>query len=101
MIDADLRGKLSRDGTNAHSRSEDLLTSTVFGLLRYISPAAGMIEVMRRVRRAWHDPADGTTRCDPSGTVWLELAVAAGYDVHYWPRFGRWGQPDLLIVFRD
>lgn len=35
---AELRGKISQSGSNAFDRMEDLLTSDVFGRLRYVPP---------------------------------------------------------------
>ena len=46
MIEAVVRGNLGRNQVWAHERSEDLLTSTVFGLLRYLPPGQGIIEFL-------------------------------------------------------
>lgn len=43
MTIAELHGKLSSTGSNAHDRREDLLTSDVFGTLRYLPPRSGII----------------------------------------------------------
>ncbi|HUX02753.1 MAG TPA: hypothetical protein VMY35_17460, partial [Phycisphaerae bacterium] len=52
MIEADLRGKLGRDASLAHDRAEDLLTSTVFGVLRYIPERTGVFPALMRSRHA-------------------------------------------------
>ncbi len=46
-IIAELRGKLSQEATN-HDRLEDLLTSNVFQLLRYLPPELGYLPVLQQ-----------------------------------------------------
>jgi hypothetical protein len=50
MVEAELRGKLGAAGTRAHDRAEDLLTSTVFGLLRYLPLKEGLLSLLGRAR---------------------------------------------------
>src|SRR4051812_26314321 len=60
MIFAELHGKLGEDYSRAHERAEDLLTSTVFGLLRYLTPADGLLAVLGHAR--WMCLEDGECR---------------------------------------
>ena len=54
MIFAELQGKLGQHHSRAHERAEDVLTSTVFGLLRYmplsdwLGPLAGRIRPIQK-----------------------------------------------------
>jgi hypothetical protein len=102
MVDADIRGKLHRDGNNAHSRSEDLLTSTVFGLLRYFSASDGIIPLMERARRASiSDKGLMVEQVETASERWLAVHQAVTCEVDFWPSFGDEGQPDVLLTFRD
>lgn len=99
MIDADIRGKLRRDGGSVHDRSEDLLTSTVFGLLRHLPVAVALKPMIENARPAGELLKSGSARI--SGEPWIDLAAATQCDIVFWPSFGSWGQPDILLVFRD
>lgn len=57
MLFAERHGKLGRDGSLAHDRAEDLLTSTAFQLLRYLPPHDGLFAVLNRVRAVRWDGA--------------------------------------------
>src|SRR5947209_5260501 len=102
MIDADIRGKLGRDGRSAHDRSEDLLTSTVFGLLQYLDIRDSFLPLISRVRPvSFSDCGPAVAGERTTGIGWIDVDQAARCDVRFWPSFGRWGQPDLLLCFRD
>jgi hypothetical protein len=90
MIFAELHGKLGVDYSRAHERAEDLFTSTVFGLLRYLPPGEGLLAVLGVVRPFPKDSprltvSDRATRCE----------------IQFWPNFGNYGQPDLLLTVSD
>lgn len=101
MIDADVRGKLRQDGSNAHERSEDLLTSTVFGLLRYLPAGDGFIPLMCRARVATLRHGQLSVAQEASGSPWMGLSAATSCQIEFWPSFGQFGQPDLLLTLRD
>lgn len=101
MIDADLRGKLRADGSNAHERSEDLLTSTVFGLLRYLPADQGLIPLMRRSRAATLRHGQLMVSQQSPDQSWMSISAAASCEIEFWPSFGKFGQPDLLLTFLD
>lgn len=96
MLFAELHGKLGRDGSRAHDRAEDLLTSTAFQLLRYLPLGVGLLAVLRRVRDVAPDGRVLTT-----APPWLKLEVAteARYTARYtfWPHWGEHGQPDVVV----
>ena len=102
MIDADVNGKLRADGSNAHERSEDLLTSTVFGLLRYLPAQDAFVPLLRR---ALHVQLHGSELVLTDNMhaelprIMLDEAVTC--DVAFWPSFGLLGQPDVLLTFLD
>lgn len=88
MPHAELHGKLSSSGANAHERSEDLLTSDVFGRLRYLEPGDGLLPVLARAESF----AGGTP---------LKLPAPAGGAVTYefWPRMDE-AEPDVLLTWK-
>ena len=55
MLFAERQRKLGRDGSRAHDRAEDLLTSTAFQLLRYLPLADGLLAVLGRARAVGAD----------------------------------------------
>jgi hypothetical protein len=88
MIQADIRGKLN---ANSSSRSEDVLTSNVLGLLRYVPQR--LREFLVRARRV--TLVAGDVVVDGPGTG---LAVGSDLDVLFWQRLGRHGEIDAVIV---
>ena len=102
MVDADIRGKLAVDACRAHDRAEDLFTSTVFGLLRYLPARRGIIALLERARPAML--FDGRAKVCAGSTetaVWIDLSTAQCFETEFWPSFGRHGQPDVLIRLLD
>jgi hypothetical protein len=99
MIAAELHGKTDGDASNISVRSEDLLTSTAFGLLRYLTPQVGLIPLLRKVRPV--SMRGGTCGINVPDETWIDLAEAVHAEVEFWPSFGPYGQPDILIRLRD
>ena len=97
MIDAELRGKLGAGFSRAHERAEDLLTSTVFGLLRYIDWACGVGAIVQRARVASLCGGAAILRSDPG---WLGVEAVSGR-VMLWPPAGPFGQPDVFVTLLD
>jgi hypothetical protein len=97
MIHAELRGKLGSDGSRANERLEDLLTSNVFGLLRYLPLREGLLAFLERVRPI----RDGEDRLIvPSEPGWIDVSSITEAGLTFWPSFKKHGQPDLLIRLR-
>ena len=87
MIHAELRGKLSDSaGLSQAERWEDVLTSSVFGLLRYLPPAITLDFLTRARDAAGHAFALGTV----GDAVTLEFL--------FWPTPPGWDrEPDVVI----
>lgn len=102
MIEAEIKGKLGSNFSRAHERSEDLLTSTVFGLLRYVPYKEGLGLVLSAARRVEMD-SGGIHLCDISAenTSWLQIEHATTYQLGFWPSLGKFGQPDILLKLFD
>jgi hypothetical protein len=98
MVHAELRGKLGIDGTRAHDRAEDLLTSTVFGLLRYLPLQEGLLSLLARARPVQLEEDSLDVRAAPG---WIELEGVTQAELMFWPDFGTFGEPDLLIELRN
>jgi hypothetical protein len=98
VIFAELRGKLGADASRAHARLEDLLTSTVFGLLRYFPPQEGLLALLRRARPVRSDQGGFRVQAEDD---WLHLRGIARCTVEFWPSLGRHGEPDLLLHLVD
>lgn len=94
MLFAEVRGKLGRDGSRAHDRAEDLMTSTAFQLLRYLSFADGLGAVLAKVRGVGADEVGG----DPPARLKVGSAgiTAAHYDP--WPHWREFGIPDMVVT---
>jgi hypothetical protein len=94
MIECIIRGKISRSGSNAHNRSEDLLTSTAFGLLDYFPASEGIFPLLER---AWRIPVVEEDGAQIQRTGIGVPVNAAGCRVGFWPNFRAHGEPDLLL----
>jgi hypothetical protein len=85
MLHALLSGKLSRDQENM----EDLLTSVVFGSLKYVAPEVGLLRWL----------ALGETINGSRPLADFENRVAVDYE--FWPRWGEPGcigcEPDVVL----
>lgn len=88
MLMALLHGKLSRDQENM----EDILTSNVFGLLKYLPPEAGLIPFLQKA-------------CTPGGTYPLaDLPLGIEAEYKFWPWLVEAEcdpcEPDVLIQMK-
>lgn len=92
MLYAETHGKLGRDGSRAHDRAEDLLTSTCFQLLRYLPLDVGLLAVLKRVRAV---AADGSVTIDCP--TWLALDGVTRAEYTPWPWWAGCGVPDVVV----
>jgi len=85
---AEIRGKISDTGTNLSERMEDLLTSDVFGCMRYIPPHLALLPFLR-TGHSIH----GDTLAVPDRPVRVHYA--------FWPWISQAGrnpcEPDVVI----
>jgi hypothetical protein len=93
MLFAECCGKLGRDGSRAHDRAEDLLTSTAFQLLRYLPLDVGLMAVLKQVR-AVHPNG----RLSSELPEWLMLRGITEPKYDFWPHWGKYGQPDVVVT---
>jgi hypothetical protein len=93
MIFADLHGKLS-GLSRLDERREDVLTSTAFGLLRYVPEEEALLPLLRHTRRI--ELRNGEVVVG-YGAHWLRFVGPRRCEVEFWPRLGRNGEPDLRI----
>jgi hypothetical protein len=98
MIFAELHGKLGVDYSRAHERAEDLLTSTVFGLLQYIPPAEGFLAMLRRARPVRIARESVMIQTDPD---WLNVESVVRVELSFWPDWRGHGEPDVLLNLYD
>lgn len=89
MTIAEIRGKISHTGRNLHDQMEDLLTSDVFTVCKYVRPQTLL------------NPFLGTSRSldDRSLADLLPTSILRA-DYHFWPMLTS-SEPDLLIVLDD
>ncbi|MBO0698342.1 MAG: hypothetical protein J2P46_08115 [Zavarzinella sp.] len=99
MIFAELHGKLGQDCSRAHERAEDVLTSTAFGLLRYIPRADGHLPLLARVRRVRLDSSHQAVAALAPG--WPALADLLQVQTDFWPYAPGYGEPDVLLTLSD
>jgi len=81
MIEAAVRGKMAV--------SEDVLTSTVLGMLSYLPAKDGFLPWLRRVR------------CFPAGSAAMKVPADGEVRVYFWPATLGHGIPDALLIIRD
>lgn len=98
MIFADIHGKLGGDYSRAHERGEDVLTSNVFGLLRYIPQENGLLRLLQQVRPFKSNSDVVVPAVDPH---WIPVERVRSVRMIFWPSFGAYGEPDLLLSLRD
>jgi hypothetical protein len=98
MIFAELRGKLGVNYSRAPERAEDLLTSTAFGLLRYLAPADGLLAILHLARPVRIEGDKILIRPDPD---WLAVGTIGDISIEFWPYWPGYGEPDVLLTLRD
>jgi hypothetical protein len=89
MVDAEIRRKLG---------DEDRLTSLAFGLLSYLPIAVGLVPLLKAAKRIRAQQADITVRPD---TEWFDTLGVTSVSTEFWPRFDRYGEPDILLEVHD
>ena len=96
MFFAERQRKLGRDGSLAHDRAEDLLTSTVFQLLRYIPAQVGLLATLARARRVVR--SNGVFAVERASSWPTLLQAATDYRVRLWPWRDKHGEPDAVVT---
>ncbi len=91
MTIAEIYGKISSSGSNLSTRLEDLLTSDVFGPLRYLPFTKGILCVLGEAR----------LYSDSEKKLWEKLKGSfpdgtSDSKVYFWPRTGD-SEPDVLV----
>jgi hypothetical protein len=92
MIEAEIAGKLGAAYERATDRAEDLLTSTVFGLLRYLPVQDGLVAFLRRCRPFPQNRSDSSD--------WPDWDRVHACTVCFWPSLGQYGVPDILVTLK-
>jgi hypothetical protein len=103
VIEAVVKRKLGSGESRACERSENLLTSTAFGLLRYLPHDRGVIALLQRTRRAslLEGGQLAVEADDARNEHWLGLNNAVRCEFQFWPSLGKYGQPDLVLSLFD
>lgn len=94
LIQAVLEGK-----SLGYEYKEDILTSTVFGILKYLRPDMALIPFIESAFLY----NEGRT------TLWETLINSEGIELRcyreveyiFWPRNQEYGEPDLILIFKD
>ncbi|MDW7730425.1 MAG: hypothetical protein SCJ94_10555 [Bacillota bacterium] len=87
MTQAVIRGKISSSGTNLSERLEDLLTSDIFGRLRYLKPEEAIIPILNKIQNSkTGQPLEGLN---------LDLTLKVSYQ--FWPYINN-VEPDLFLI---
>ena len=87
MVWAEIHGKLGSDVW----RSEDLLTSTAFGLLRYVPARHGILALLRLARPV---TADAVLDADAS---WINTSAVDSFEITPWRGLEDAGVPDIFV----
>ena len=86
MIEAEIKGKLPEV-----ENKEDVLTSSTFGMLKYISDNNVLINILKYAKTT-----NGKNFYDCIDVNLLDYQA----EYVFWPTLPEFGEPDLLIVFR-
>ncbi len=95
VIHAELHGKLNPTARlSVAERWEDVLTSSVFGLLRFLPVEVTCRFLMTAERRREELMAQGAGR----HSLRLDLGCVAAIETHFWPHFAGWTrEPDVVL----
>jgi hypothetical protein len=88
MTIAEIKGKLSPD--RVHDRSEDLLTSDVFGTMQFVSDPSPFL--------AWLGQAVFVFDAERTLATMLPIDAPATTQMRFWPRFANRREPDVAIL---
>ena len=90
-IMAEVHGKISSSGSNINDRMEDLLTSNVFQLFRYLPKEHGILPVLSSAENSY-DGEQSRTFIIPAGVN--------NVSYHFWKRFNNC-EPDVFIELKQ
>jgi len=90
MIEAGLHGKLPVGLQDV----EDLITSTVFGLLQYVPPNIFWPAILIQAKSC--KDKSFLNKCSEFG---IEIGDYGRLDIYFWPAHRQLGEPDLLLIF--
>lgn len=86
MIDAELHGKIPE-----LENSEDLLTSSVFGMLKYFQGSTVLFKILNQ--------AKGLSGQMPFNNC--KESDFTNFEIEFWPNLQEAGEPDMLIRFEN
>ena len=78
-------------------KSEDILTSTVFGTLKYVRPDLILIPF---IESAFLYDENRTTLWQTLKSEGIELRCYREVEYMFWPRNNTYGEPDLILLFK-
>ena len=90
MLEAELRGKTQGE----FWKSEDLLTSSVFGLLQYVPPNIFWRDLLRKAILC-----NSISFIDKCNNFEININRYEKLEIHFWPVHSIFGEPDLILVF--
>jgi len=88
MIQAELKGKIPE-----LENSEDILTSCIFGLLRYLPLQEGLFEILKKTKN--YD--DNSSILDNN----QEIIHYNEAEYFFWEASESYGKPDLILIFKS
>jgi len=88
MSIAEIYGKISSVGSNISDRLEDLLTSDIFGPLRYLPFQEGLLNILLQAKNYNNDDRISLDKGDKNPIP----------KIRFWPKLAR-SEPDVLIEF--
>ena len=94
MTIAELHGKLAEGRAGGYEYMEDLLTSDVFGTMRYAGWECGFLDWLLRAKAAPVDPFP------PPIETMLRPSALLEIEVCFWPRLVNGREPDLALLLR-
>ncbi|MFH1941896.1 MAG: hypothetical protein ABIL68_07300 [bacterium] len=93
MLQAELKGKAPEV-----ENSEDILTSNVFGLIKYLPASEGMFQILKEAKDYSTDRNSFLNNVKAQG---IDLSEYDDVDYLFWESSPKFGEPDLILIFKS
>jgi hypothetical protein len=93
MIQAELCGKLP-----SFENREDVLTSNVFGLLKYLPPKKSIIKILAQTKDYSKKRYSISANLKAQG---INIDLYDQTDYYFWKYSPKYGEPDLILIFKS
>jgi len=93
MIQAELRGKLPEI-----ENKEDILTSNIFGMLKYLPPQKGIFRILEAAKDYSEKRSSFIENLKAQS---IDLNDYDDVEYHFWEYSQEYGEPDIILIIKD